>query len=151
MQIVLTVVLDVERNLVRVERAGIRGLGDLESELKVKGVDPNEPGGDIELEAAGLPADTREVVPPPPRPPAPPGNLMRPISTKAVKSAYDQAGVIEKLMLLGLDETQAAGIIENHAMERIIKLVNWVRQVQAKEGCSRPDSLFMRCLAKGVQ
>jgi hypothetical protein len=76
---------------------------------------------------------------------------MRSISTKAVKSAYDQAGVIEKLLLLGLDEPTAASVVENHGTDRIVKLVNWVRQVQAKEGCSRPDSLFMRCLAKGVQ
>lgn len=144
MQIVLTIVCDIERNLVRVERAGIRGLGDLESEIKVGGVDPNEPGGEITLEEAGLPSPLTQE---PPKP----GNLMREPPKAKPSQAAAQGSLAAELLTLGLDEEQVASLLHGHSIERLRKLLGWVRTVQAREGCHSPSSLFLKCIAKGVQ
>ena len=140
----LIVTLDVERNLVRVDGARIRGIGDLESELKVKGAEAGEGGGEITLEAAGLPVPLTQEAPKP-------GNAFRETPKPKASPAAAQGSLAGDLMLMGFDEDTAAHLLSNHSIDRLRKLLQWVRTVQAREGVHSPTTLFMKCLAKGVQ
>lgn len=144
MQVLLSLMIEVERNVIRVDRACVRGLGDLERELEKSGV---ETGG----EPIVLSLEASSVATPPPLPPAnAPGNVFgapppaKPDNGRSGRLAAD-------LLALGMEGDAVANCLKNYSLERLGKLLAWVRGVQAKEGATNPAALFLRCLAKGVQ
>lgn len=158
MRVVLDVrvVFDLARNLLTVEgarvvRSKIEGLGDAEVEL-IRKVEESNEAGDVET---GVGKVSVQDAPPPvqdaPGTPKRPGNLMS--GVPALKPAANGGGqkLLADLMALGIEESRVCDLVKTYSADRLVKLLNWVRTVQAREGCTSPSSLFLRCLSKGVQ
>jgi hypothetical protein len=143
-QILLSLQLEVERNVIRVDRAMIRGLGDCESELERVRVEAGGESVPLSLEGpapaapATLPAST------------PAGTMFGPPPAKAADNGRS-GRLAADLLALGMDGDAVANCLQNHSLDRLIKLLAWVRGVQAREGCTNPAAMYLRCLAKGVQ